>query len=482
MRKQVIARTCKIAAVLLAFLISLNAVYCALSFKYGDGIMDLKCLYRQEKDSVDLLVLGSSHAFENINTGVLYDSYGIAAYVLAGSVQPYWNTYYYLLEALKTQSPKLVVLDAYASAFTDEYSDHSRIIKNTLGLRDVAMRYDALKVSAPEEKRTDYLFDYRLWHSRYTELGASDFSEYYRQPLWEYNKGFGINFATMPFDRPDPDAVTGTATLHEKTEEYYRKIIELCQRENLPLLIVKSPYVLSEAEQELYNMSAQIAQEYTVPFVNFNSSYYYDAMGLDFSQDYGDWGHLNYRGNVKYTHALAKEILSRYDLPDRRGQPGYESWERNSEYLLGRTEDEYLRNETDFASYLTRLNRDRYTIAMMAISGADKILASSEETLREWGIDADTVKDGSLYVIRGGALKQSCGDVLWERTIELDGHMLALEQSADSKLVHSLRWDGTERVSDENGCYLAVYDNVTQELVEISHLTWSENTVTRNVV
>ena len=98
----------------------LNNIYKTFSFKYGDGILGLKKFYMLDEDSVDVLILGSSHAFENINTGFLFDSYGIASYVLSGSVQPYWNTYYYLTEALKTQQPKVIILDAYASTFDNE--------------------------------------------------------------------------------------------------------------------------------------------------------------------------------------------------------------------------------------------------------------------------------------------------------------------------------------------------------------------------
>lgn len=63
-------------------LAGINRVF---KMKYGDGIYSLTKFYEQKKDSVDVLVLGSSHAFENINTGTLWDEYGMASYVLGGS-------------------------------------------------------------------------------------------------------------------------------------------------------------------------------------------------------------------------------------------------------------------------------------------------------------------------------------------------------------------------------------------------------------
>lgn len=81
-----------------------------LAVKYGDGIYGMTRFYQLDNETVDVLILGSSHAFEDVNTGVLWEQHGMASYVLAGSVQLMWNTYYYLKEALKTQTPQLIIL------------------------------------------------------------------------------------------------------------------------------------------------------------------------------------------------------------------------------------------------------------------------------------------------------------------------------------------------------------------------------------
>ena len=96
--KKTVVRITGFLLILLMVLAGINRVF---KMKYGDGIYSLTKFYEQKKDSVDVLVLGSSHAFENINTGTLWDEYGMASYVLGGSRQPSWNTYYYLKEALK---------------------------------------------------------------------------------------------------------------------------------------------------------------------------------------------------------------------------------------------------------------------------------------------------------------------------------------------------------------------------------------------
>lgn len=67
--------------------------------------------YKLPKDSVDVIFLGSSHAIAGFDTQELYDSYGIRGYNLGSGEQNILISYYYLMETLKTQNPKVVVLD-----------------------------------------------------------------------------------------------------------------------------------------------------------------------------------------------------------------------------------------------------------------------------------------------------------------------------------------------------------------------------------
>ena len=67
--------------------------------------------YEMERDTVDVLFLGSSHAAAAFSPQELYDGYGITSYNLGSEQQNLLITYYWLKEALRYQSPKVVVLD-----------------------------------------------------------------------------------------------------------------------------------------------------------------------------------------------------------------------------------------------------------------------------------------------------------------------------------------------------------------------------------
>ena len=103
----------KIISFLVAFILTFTGIIQILDFKYLDSIFKVDSFYDLEDNTVDVLVLGSSHAYQGINTAVLWRNFGIASFNLCGAAQPIWNTYYYLEEALKTQTPKAIILDNY---------------------------------------------------------------------------------------------------------------------------------------------------------------------------------------------------------------------------------------------------------------------------------------------------------------------------------------------------------------------------------
>ena len=100
----------------------------------------------------------------------------MAAYNLAGSNQPLWNSYYYFKEALKYQKPQLVVLDVYRAIETEDYQEEARIVMNTFGLRYSRDWVENLKVSLPPDAAyMDYFLRFPVYHARYQELKQMDF-------------------------------------------------------------------------------------------------------------------------------------------------------------------------------------------------------------------------------------------------------------------------------------------------------------------
>ena len=79
-----------------------------LMLKSEDGIEQMQAYYKQKENTVDALFLGSSKVYCQIDTGIIWDKYGISSFDLGGAEAPSWVCYYYLKEALKTFRSKNV--------------------------------------------------------------------------------------------------------------------------------------------------------------------------------------------------------------------------------------------------------------------------------------------------------------------------------------------------------------------------------------
>lgn len=368
-----------------------------LSFKFTDGIAQVSEYYELEDETVDVLILGSSQAFCNINPVVLWEDYGISSYVLAGSAQPMWNTYYYLKEALKTQTPKLIVLDAFATSYQQSYMDDSRIVQNTYGLKWSIDKIKAITVSSPKERWSDFLLSYGQYHTRYSELSEEDFPALsgYQPDLW---KGY-LSFSRVEvIENTDVSQITDAMELTGKTEEYYRKIIELAQAEEIPICVIKTPYPgITEEEQCYFNAAEAIAEEYGIEFINYNSQL--ERLDLDYRYDVVDKSHYNHSGAQKFTRALGADLKSRYELADHRGDAGYASWEADAadfrSYLIAE-----LKAEDHFGEYFLWTDDLKENVGV--IIEVKNLEALTDETyrtlLKDNGLEVDMVNEQTDFV------------------------------------------------------------------------------------
>ena len=319
---KIVKRGLKGIAFLIIFFILWVLINQVMIFKQEDGTLPARNFYDLPADSVDVLVLGSSHAGMNVSSKTLWDEYGIASYRLWGSIQPIWNSYYYLREALEYQHPKVILLDAHSLTFDQEYGTYPVQVKNTLGLRLSRNKVENILASAPAEDRAAMLLGLPVYHNRYNELAEEDFDYMFWQAhpemqiLSSEDSTFVHSFSIL-----EPDLSDEEAPLGEKEEKYFRMLLEYCREQQVPLEIVASPYEISAVEQRKFRRVQSIAAEYGVRFTDFNLCYRdYD---IDPQQDYLDPGHFNRYGLPKYARALADLLLEKYDLPDRRQDPGH---------------------------------------------------------------------------------------------------------------------------------------------------------------
>lgn len=420
------------------------------------------------------MILGSSHAFEDFNTGTLWDEYGMASYILAGSVQPLWNTYYYLKEALKTQTPELIVLEGYLTTWSEDYIDDSTIIKNNYGLKWSRDKVNSMKVSAPKDKWPEFFLEYEQYHARYTELESGDKKKNRDYRLYDDWKGYCCNMATTQLESIDVREVTERVPLYGKTEKYYRAIIELAKENNIPIIVIISPYAgINIEDQQIFNTASDIAEEYDVPFINCNTLV--SEINLDYSTDAGDFAHLNYKGSQKYSSYIGKYLKDNYDISDRRDNVKYESWQRSANFTRQMVEDQQLAEAIELNTISEMIQDPDYWV----IISVDGNCNTSNENIRYF-LEQQGIFD---YEPNGIWLKEN-NTITWstvseeaERYIRTSAHDFCIRHKINESGQYSntIIVDNNQYHKVDNGVNVLVYDTRTEKIADAFGIDMDDN-------
>lgn len=303
-----------------------------LCFKSIHGINQTRAMYYQPKNSIDVVFMGTSHIHCGINNAELWTDYGIASINYSGAEQPIWMTYHYIIELLKTQHPKMICLDLFAMASNTADWQYQWINENVYGMRFSLNKWKMLEPTCETpEMRMQYISNMVGYHTRYKELTAEDVRAVTKLPEDMRNyKGYTPYTESNPimanqFPDAKPDYLT------EKFEKYLRLIIELCQEEDIPLFFMVVPYQQFDYEACIYKDIELIANEYGVPYVNYAEMMV--EIGIDPNTDFRDPSHLNHQGATKFSSIFGAYLRDSCGIPDRRGESGYDSWDRFVEYV-----------------------------------------------------------------------------------------------------------------------------------------------------
>lgn len=257
-------------------------------------------------DSIDVMFLGDSETYSAVSPVAIWKRTGISSYTCAVGKQYLIYSKALMEKALEKHHPALVVVEAN-QLFRD--FDEQRVIKS------VAKSFFSI-------------FDR---HNRWKALTLEDFVATPESTWIDDMKGYRMKWCWRPanaskYMAPD-DSVE---EIPELTRQVLTEMVEECREAGTQLVIAATPST-ANWNMARHNAIMQLADELGVDFIDLNTGE--DAVAIDWNTDTRDKGdHLNYYGATKASQALADILSERYNLPDHRGEAGYETWERAVRY------------------------------------------------------------------------------------------------------------------------------------------------------
>ena len=292
--------------------------------------MVMKSFYDLPDHTADALYFGSSAVRDYYIAPEGYQHSGIAVYPLGIYNQPFGAIENMIIEAKKTQDPKLLLIDVRCIAdeniedpFIRLTTDTMKFSRNRTALIDKMIRvYSEIEPEAEPLNRIHMLFSFFLYHQRWEDVTGKDFEPsvtvmgYY--PRWVIDDQTDIDYglATISEDR---------AEIPFYNEQALRELLAFCDTLDEEVLFTLTPGYFNPLDQQRVNSAVDIIREAGYEFWDMREDIY--AMGLDPASDYRNNDHVNTPGAIKFTDYTADVLKDRYALPDHRGEAAYAVWD-----------------------------------------------------------------------------------------------------------------------------------------------------------
>ncbi len=326
MKRDTVVRGIKISLFLIIFVVIYR--YITIIFSYSIDARNYQWVagfFEERENSLDAVYLGSSDTYAFWQAPIAFEQYGITVRPLCCNSQPLAAAKYLIEETRKKYPDALYIIpinnltteleDTHIHYLTDYYPLSVNKIKMIWAMADYA--------EEPYSKRMEYFFPIVRYHPRWDSLQYDDFNykldglkgaSYYDSFLEEARDVSDIYCVTQEREELTP-----------KSQELLLDLLEYCKQEEVNVLFITVPQILSD-EQELarYNTANDIIESNGFPVLDLSDKV--EEIGLDLTTDYYNAEHTNIHGSIKWTHYISQYLIENYDFEDKRNQAEFQDW------------------------------------------------------------------------------------------------------------------------------------------------------------
>jgi len=303
------------------------------------------------EDSIDVLVLGSSHAFYSFMPTTFFEDTGLYSYMLGSMCQPLEVSLQMLKDALKTQSPQMVILEVFTALPLRSicYADSCYVVPSYM-----VSGQERLNILSylDQEKRENYENDFLIYHNDWKNIDSLDYfdTSNFSDAKGEVSNTFGSILQEplyYEYDNcwtPVQYESDSSVELRESDIKALNEIKQTCDENNIILYLYKTPIDgMTEENAGALDKVWRWAEENNVAY----SDFYRESEELEFYMNiHSDAFHCYYHGATFLTDLLAERI-SVYNL----------SHEGDSEL-----DDKYIQTAKDLTNKVISYEDDPYKI------------------------------------------------------------------------------------------------------------------------
>lgn len=441
--------------------------------------------YDMNDNSIDVLFLGSSVVVNAFCPQEIYNEYGIRSYNLGSEQQSIFLSYYWLKEALRFQSPRVVVLDTRfmwpLNVETPLNTKEALIRKSLDPMKWSEVKKEAVhnlcEIDETQSELSYYLTNFRF-HSRWTELQEYDFKHYMVSN--SELKGFGPITSNGPasfttYEQKDSSARRKFPLI---MQEYLDKTVSLCNENGIKLVLVSLPG--NHMNDAVNNTFSEYAHENNIDYINFCSTENYEAIGAILPEE-SVYYHANIWGAIKLSQYIGMLLRDDYNVSAVE-DPQYE---QTKQYYERTIKNANLQRISEQMEYLKLIDDSNYIVFITSRADISSIVSDElKEELYNLGLQfsvSERMQDSYCAVIEQGEVvyEEVTSDALNYTGSVRNGNTLYTLQSRGSNtgssssiVINNVDYCAAFSVYAKNyaaaskGLNIVVYDMMTSKVID----------------
>lgn len=309
---------------LCCLVVSMNFILCRQPNSQSDAVR-VKNFYKLEKNSLDMAMIGASTVYTNYSAPLAWKEYGYTSYSLGTNMAPMGIAKSMLQEVMRTQNPKLIVIDINGILYNDEQESREGAKRLWIdNMPDSKNKRDTIQELVPEDERLAYYIPFLKYHSNWKNL-----DQCFRATMDELTDHDDVHLAARGMQgstriAPQRDFVdikkyNDKLPMHKLSGQHLQELLEYCQNEKITnVIFTNMPRYYSKKmlpERKRNNTAKELIRQYGFECLDMDD--YVDEIGLDPGKDFYNENHLNIHGQKKLTKYLGGLLNERFQLSQR---------------------------------------------------------------------------------------------------------------------------------------------------------------------
>lgn len=342
MKKQYFKRIVMITSLVLALIVTVLLLQEYVLMRSDHNRERIKAYYLEDPGSIDVVLIGSSEVYCGYSADLAYEQYGFTSYPYATQACTILNYKPMLKEVIRTQDPKLILIEINGTLYDDEHLQIEANARNIVDNMPLNANKSELIHTAATDNEAEYYMPIIKYHNMWNDFPRGIKWDYsiIKSQLRGYNLLKGYKTKTdilVPEGKVyREDEITDAAAIYPRAQQALIDLLEYCSEQNLDnVVFVRFPHLPVQRNHkriERSNKVGQIIREYGFDFVTFDSCN--EDIGLDVYHDFYNIEHLNIYGTTKFTSYLGQYLRDHYDIsPSQLTVEQKKEWDESAAYF-----------------------------------------------------------------------------------------------------------------------------------------------------